>query len=273
MHIRRVTVSGRRQAKQLLASSASAALVLLSCTARAQDPFEIQVYDSETAGPRKIGLELHANYVARGTTSGPDLLLPTDRIFHLTFEPHLGIGEWAELGGYLQTVVLPSGGYHYAGTKLRFKARLPQPFAHKIGLALNAEISVIPRAYSEARFGSELRPIVDLRIGQAYFALNPIIDVDLDGKLAGRPQLEPAAKAELMLLDDHLGLGPEYYWALGPITAPDRLSEQTHRFFATADLMQMPAGPLRFAVNLGVGYGLAAGEKWIVKSIVGVETP
>ncbi|WP_242395341.1 hypothetical protein [Anaeromyxobacter oryzisoli] len=217
-------------------------------------------------------MEVHTNYfgpTSVGTAAGP--VLPTDRVSHLTFEPHLGLTDWAEVGGYLQTAVRPDGRYDYGGVKLRFKARLPRRVAGHLGVALNSELSAIPRAYSESRYGAELRPIVDLRAGPAYLSVNPILDVDLEGNLAGRPQLEPAAKAEAMLVDDHLGVGAEYYGAIGPLDAPLPTSRQVHRLFGVVDLVQIPVGPARLAVNVGVGHDLGMGDQWIVKSIIGVE--
>ncbi len=247
-------------------------LALVACAARAQDPFEIQVYDSATAAHLETGIEVHANYSGRMSAAAPaGPVSATDRVLHLTFEPHLGLADWAELGGYLQTALRPDGSYDYAGAKLRFKARLPRPVAGVLGLAVNTEVSWLPRAYSESRFGAELRPIADLRVGPAYLAVNPIVDFDFEGALAGRPQLEPAAKAEVMLLDDLLGLGVEYYAALGPLIAGNGSWQQVHRIFAVVDLMQIPAGPVRLGLDVGVGHGLAADEGWIAKAIVGVE--
>ena len=46
-------------------------LLAFASTARAQDAFEIQVYDSETAAPATGGFELHTIYVAQGTKTAP----------------------------------------------------------------------------------------------------------------------------------------------------------------------------------------------------------
>src|SRR5262245_55855934 len=132
-------------------------LLLLARAAQAQDPFEIQVYDSETAPPLEPGIEVHTNYFARGTTSGgPGPLLPTDGVVHLTFEPHLGLTDSSEVGAYLQTAFRPDGGYDFGGVKLRFKARLPHRLTGHVGLALNTELFAIPAAFSESRYGAEL---------------------------------------------------------------------------------------------------------------------
>ena len=249
---------------------AALALSFAAHPARAQDAFEIQVYESDTAPALDTGLELHANYVGE-EGAGTEPATPTDRGFHLTFEPHLGLTDWAEVGAYLQTAVRPDASYEYAGAKLRLKVRHPDRFGGVVGVAVNAELSSVPSAYSEIRWGTELRPIVDARLGLVYLSVNPILAVDLEGALSGRVQLEPAAKAEVMLLRERLGLGAEYYAGLGPIDDPLPGSEQVHRLFGVLDLPDVALGPVRLDVNVGVGRDLAAGDLWIVKSIVGIE--
>ena len=53
----------------------------------AQDPFEIQVYDAETAPAREIGLETHLNSVLTGRrATSPNGEVSTHRVFHATLE-------------------------------------------------------------------------------------------------------------------------------------------------------------------------------------------
>ncbi|HWE26057.1 MAG TPA: hypothetical protein VG496_19125, partial [Myxococcales bacterium] len=104
------------------------AVLLCAAAARAQDPFEIQVYDAETAPPLSPGVEVHLNYFAEGsqeTSSAGEL--PTHHVAHLTLEPHLGLTDFLEVGAYLQSALRPDGTYDYAGTKLRIKGRLLDP--------------------------------------------------------------------------------------------------------------------------------------------------
>jgi hypothetical protein len=78
----------------------------------AQDKFEIQVYDSETALPGEVGLEMHVNHTFMGSISpSPDGAIPTNRTSRLTFEPHIGVLDWAEAGFYFQTALRPYGAY------------------------------------------------------------------------------------------------------------------------------------------------------------------
>src|SRR5579864_4404723 len=99
---------------------------LPSRSARAQlDRFEIEVYDSETADPGAFGLETHVNAVAQGRTTVENGELASDRVGHVTFEPHLGIARWLEAGAYLQTA-MRAGAFDFAGVKLRMKMRVPR---------------------------------------------------------------------------------------------------------------------------------------------------
>jgi hypothetical protein len=248
---------------RLLVIAVLSAALTASSGAAAQDRFEIQVYDSEVARAGEPGVELHLNYVASGhqTVEGPEL--PTQHVFHTTLEPHLGLFGWAELGGYLQGVLRPDGSYDYGGAKLRFKAKWPEKLFGFLGLGLNTELSWVPAAYEENRFGTELRPIIDGRIGIVYASINPILSTDLAGPLAGHPQLEPAAKIAVFALEQ-LALGAEYYAGFGPIDAPLPSTEQSHHLFGALDF----TAPW-FDFNLGVGRGFGSGDAWVAKAILG----
>jgi hypothetical protein len=234
-------------------------LLVIASTAHAQDRFEIQVYDVETAPRAGAGIETHINVVADGTT-------------HLTFEPHVGLASWCELGAYIQTAFLPDGSAHTAGVKLRWKARLPRRYARGlIGLALNIELSSIPAFFEPNVWGSELRPIIDVRWKRLYVSFNPIIDIDLAGAQAGRPQFQPALKIAVTV-HGPLALGVEYYAAFGPLTDIAPIAQQLHRLLGVVDIVHKFANGAELTVNLAGGYNLAGGnnsDKWVVKSIIG----
>ena len=253
-----------RTRRRWSASLLGALLALLPELARAQDNFEIQVYDSETAGPGQLGLETHLIWVAAGTTAASsEGESPTNDQFHLTFEPHLGIGTWAELGFYLQTAVVPDHGFQYAGVKLRAKFRLPDKLGGHVGLAVNVEISDIPRRFEPPVWGSEVRPIADGRWGPFYASVNPILSIDFTGADAGIPQFQPAAKVAFDVVGS-VALGAEYYGAFGKVTSFLPLSESTNRLFAVLDFTSD-----HFDLNFGVGYGFTGPEQWLVKMILG----
>lgn len=231
--------------------------VFLSQTARAQDAFEIQVYDAETARRAEPGIEVHINqHVIDGA---PDET-------HVTFEPHYGLAGWAELGGYFQTALTTTGDLAYAGVKLRLKVRWPDRLWHdRIGLALNGEVSAVPARFEPDRWGSELRPIIDLSLGALYASINPILATDLRGELAGHPQLEPAAKL-VVRPRAGLAIGTEVYAGLGPLD--DLGSEHVTRLLGVVDL----AGSW-WDLNLGAGWQWSSSDHLVAKLIVGIHPP
>ena len=231
--------------------------------ALAQDAFEIQVYDAVTADPGTAGLEIHLNHVVEGTTTpSPQGEVPTDHLTHLTFEPHLGITAWWELGCYLQAVLRPDGHWDSGGFKLRTKFRWPESLG-PVRLALNIEVSRVSKLYEADGWGSELRPIIDMRWGPLYLSVNPIVDIPLAGADAWKPEFQPAEKVSLDL-DRTWALGAEFYSNFGQFGNPLPGPEQTHRIFGVVDISTRYVD-----VNFGVGYGLSGPEKWIVKAIVG----
>jgi hypothetical protein len=241
------------------------AVLLCAAAARAQDPFEIQVYDAETASPMTAGIEVHLNDFVHGTEqTSPSGELPTRHVAHLTLEPHLGLTDFLEVGAYLQTALRPDGTYDYAGTKLRMKGRLLDPVFGWLRLALNAELSRIPSTYEASRWGGELRPILEARAGQLGLWVNPIVSFAFDEGF--HPELEPCAKAA-WALTDALSLGAEYYAGLGPIDGILPVSEQVHRGFGVLDVATR-----WFDFNFGVGAG-SGSDSLIVKAIIGVHPP
>lgn len=232
-----------------------ASVLLGGVAVQAQDPFEIQVYDSLTAEPGSPGLELHVNSSLRDSQS------------HATLEPHFGLTRLNELGGYLQTVLLPDGRYEYAGFKLRLKTAAPRLLNGQLGLAVNLEFSDVPRAFDPAGLGGELRPIVDFRKGRFYAALNPILSFELGGPRKFQPQLEPATKVAWSV-SVPVSVGMEYYGAYGPLRAMEFTGPSAHRLFAALDYTAR-----WFDVNLGVGDGFSARDRVLFKAVFGVHPP
>jgi hypothetical protein len=231
-------------------------LVLVGGAARAQDPYEIQVYAADILAPGTMGAELHLNY-ARAT--------PADHAAHFTLEPHLGLAPWCEVGMYFTSVLSADGRYDFSGVKLRYKAGLPRRLGGLVGLALNAEFS-FGGGTSEEGQGFELRPIIDLDLPLAYLAFNPIVTYAFAGQVLG---FEPAAKASAKL-GSAVQLGLEYYGGLDLAPTPTPASQQAHRLFGVVDL-EWQVGKVAVSLDAGVGWGFSGTEKLLVKAIVGVD--
>jgi hypothetical protein len=181
----------------------------------------------------------------------------------MTFEPHYGLAAWAELGGYFQTALTTTGELAYAGVKLRLKLRQPRRlWEDRVGLAINGELSAVPSRFEPQVWGGEVRPIIDLAAGRLYAAFNPILSVELQGDLAGHPQLEPAAKLTAKLVTD-FAAGVEAYGAFGPLD--DLGSEHASRLLAVVDVTGT-----WWDVNLGAGYGWGSTDHVVGKLIIGI---
>jgi len=249
-----------------LRSLLAAAAVVAAVPAAAQDAFEIQVYDATTAGPLEPGLEVHLNHFVEGSTQpGPGGEVPTDGLTHLTFEPHLGITRWWELGFYLQTAIRPDGGWDSGGVKFRTKFRWPESVG-AFRFALNIEVSRVSKRYEADGWGSELRPIIDARWGRWYVSINPIVDIPLAGADAWKPDFEPATKASFDI-EKSWAVGFETYSSFGQFGNFLPWDQQTHRIFLVLD-----SSWDWFGFNVGVGYGTAP-DRWIVKAIFSFSPP
>ncbi len=243
--------------------------LLLAAPALAQDAFEIQVYSADTAAPLQVGAETHLNHFFVGTKGMNGVELPTDRVTHLTLEPHVGLASWCDAGAYISTALRADGTFDYAGIKLRLKVRWPRRLFGVLGLALNQELSATRADYEADQFGWELRPIIDLSWRWLYLSANPILDVPLGGPQRGQPGFEPALKG-LVRVRPFLGVGAEYYASLGPLARLDPLPAQSHRLFGALDF-EWKLGRTEYEINLGVGYDFTGPEKWIAKLIFAVD--
>jgi hypothetical protein len=241
--------------------------LLLPGSARAVDPFEIQVYDGTANAPGVPGLELHVNRVFDGVRSAEPPELPPHHQTHLTLEPSFGVTPFWELGAYLQSALLGDGSFDYAGAKLRSKFVSPPGWHEHLRIGLNLELSILPRRFDRSGEATELRPILAWESRAFLFALNPIVGIALasPGWREG-PSFEPALMA-LYKWREQLAFGIEYYADLGAFASGFQpWSRQEHYLFEAVNLTSIP----RLELNLGIGEGLtAASNSLIVKMIVG----
>jgi len=77
---------------------ASLLWLLLAATiaARAQDNWEIQVYDSELVPANSTMVEIHSNFTVPGSKTVVDGVQPTNQAMHETLEITQGFNDWFE---------------------------------------------------------------------------------------------------------------------------------------------------------------------------------
>ncbi|HEV8132137.1 MAG TPA: hypothetical protein VGQ81_12855 [Acidobacteriota bacterium] len=235
---------------------------------RAQDIFEIQVYEYETVPKGRWNLETHLIHIARGKRTAEGSVAPTDQQSHLSFELTRGINNEFEMAGYLLIARRPNGGVEFAGTRLRPRIRAPESWKLPVDISLSIEIG-FPRPQYEANSVTlELRPIIEKTFSRCRLSFNPVLARALRGPDTKEGfEFEPGAKIAYFLKGkDRFNVGMEYYGATGAITHFLPANEQVHIFFPSADIFLNEHA----MINLGVGVGVTdSGERLIFKSRFG----
>ncbi|HEU0185214.1 MAG TPA: hypothetical protein VFS27_07870 [Blastocatellia bacterium] len=239
---------------------------LLAIVARAQDQFEIQVYEYETVPKGKWNLETHINYVGKGTKFFEGPVAPTNNQFHLTFELTRGITNLYEAAGYLLTAHRPGAGYEFAGWRFRNRVRAPKSWKLPVDLSVSAEFDFPQRQFEENSVALEIRPIIEKKFGRFQYDINPILDRALSGPGTKEGWTFQPCMRLGYTLNKRLDLSMEYYSDLGPLTDLLPPDQQGHQFY--------PGGDLKFGENtvitFGVGFGAThMGNRLIYKIRIG----
>jgi hypothetical protein len=225
---------------------------------------EIQVYGADINKPGERGLELHVNYVNRGSkqVEWPGQK-PVDRMLRVTPEFSWGITERMELGAYVPMIKAVGSSATIEGVKGRIKylvASDNEPFYWGV----NFELGRVALRTESSHWNAELRPILGYQTGAWEFIANPILGSALSDGASRVPQFEPAFKIAYKLGEGN-SVGLEHYTALGPINHFLPSGQREQSLFLVFD---GKVGGTE--VNFGVGRGWQASpDKWVVKAILG----
>lgn len=236
------------------------ALAVCAAPARAQDPFEIQVYEWQTVPKGKWNLETHVNYVSKGGTEYEGPMAPTEGQFHTTFELTRGITDHFELAGYLLLGSYTGGNFQYAGMRIRPRVMVPKEWDWPIGVSLSAELGFPTKVFEENGTTLEIRPILEKSFGLWQIDFNPVVGTALSGPGTGEWEFSPGLRVAYEA-SKKLDLSLEYYGAI-----PFSGGETVHQIY--------PGGDVHFTddvvLNLGVGWGLTdAGNQLVWKMRLG----
>jgi hypothetical protein len=237
-------------------SAAIAAILLtsmLAVRARAQDPFEIHVYEYETLEPGQFTLEQHLNYWAIGSKNAEGTLAPTNDQLHMTYELTGAITDRISLGFMQLNAVLPGTGFEYAGWRVLPHFYAPPSWGLPVQLGLVVEFSFARPQFIADTAHVEVRPILQRRIKNFDFVLNPVFARGLRGTEVGEGwSFEPAARVAYGDPDKQR-LRPylEWYSELGSVSDFSPASQQVHQIFPGVDIKL--ARHLVWSVAPGVG--------------------
>jgi hypothetical protein len=255
----------RRQPGGRACALAAVAIILAAALRPVQAaPEEIQVYDDEMTEPGGFGMDLHNNFVARGSTTpaypGQE---PTDHMFRMTPEFYYGLSDTLELGLYELTSIGPgSGGPSYDGSKLRLKYIAPHDPAQGSFWGMNLEVGDTRLRVAPNPWNSELKFIYGYRTGRWLMVVNGNLDTAYTAPLTTTTEVDSKIS---YLTDAGYRIGLESYNELGRVMHFGPLSEQSQTLYGVIDTEVAGVD-----VNLGIGRGLtSASDQWIIKLILG----
>jgi hypothetical protein len=162
-------------------------------TARGDDLFEISVFHARVNEPGQLGLELCSNYVARGVLARDAPEASPDRVLYEMLEPSIGIARGWEAAIHLGLAQRPDGTVDAGEMKYRFMGVAPKLPGVPLKLAVNLEGGYLNARFEPARWTGEIRPILELSIGDLDVDLNPVMSFGWTEPHAGIPRFEPEA--------------------------------------------------------------------------------
>lgn len=225
----------------------------LAPAARAQDPFEIHVYEYETLKPGQFTLEHHLNYWAIGSKESASTLAPTNDQLHMTYELTGAITNQISLGFMQLNAVLPGQGFEYAGWRVLPHFYAPHSWGLPVELGLVVEFSFARPQFIADTAHVEVRPIVQRRVGHFDLILNPVFARGLRGTEVGAGwTFEPAARMAYGD-EDTQKFRPylEWYSEIGSLPDFSPAARQVHQIFPGVDIKL--AKHLVWSVAPGIG--------------------
>ncbi len=240
------------------------AMASFAPSARAEDLFEVQVFHARVVPRGHVDVELHTNYAAVGPRRIARGEVSSNGTLYELLEPSYGIAPGWEIAAHVQQAFRPDGTLLWGGEKLRvMKLFNPEDEGGEWHFALNAEGGYQPERFDPARWGVEVRPILEWTPGVVDIDLNPIVAVPLAGEDAGIPQLMPAISLRLAL-GAIVQPSIEYYAELGPLTHMTRADIQRHYVYETLDVVRWRA----WILHAGIGQGLTRSSTTFVATTI-----
>lgn len=234
------------------------ALISFSSSAKAQQGYEFEVYDTHLTQPGTLELELNGNFVASGPTKPDPELFPTRHMLRSSLEVGTGLTSWLEGSIYVLGVHRPNAGYDYVGNRMRLTASAPAAWNLPVEIGLTQEIGYARPGFAENKWTYELSPMIGKTWGGLAIAFNPVLERSLANKTGNEIEFEPKGRIGFVV-GDEASLSLEYYSTLGPTSGFDPRSEQKHQLFAAFEKEIS-----NFEVAASVGRGLTTSSDRMV---------
>ena len=218
-------------------------LLSLGVLARAQDPFEIQVFEYEPLPPGAYTYEAHLNSVLDTSAA---------RQLHFSSEWTAGITEQLRAGLVVLTAEGPGLGVQYAGLRLLPHLYAPRSWGLPVNLGLVAEFSFERASFDENTRRLEIRGIVEKHLGRLQMDGNVVAGRVLHGPgTRDGWELEPSGRIGWQA-SRAITPSLEYYSSLGSVGRFLPPSRQIHLLFPGADWRIDERLTWSFGIGLGV---------------------
>ena len=239
-------------------------VVLPPASARAQQGYEFEVYDTNIGSKGSTEIEVASNYVANGLKKSAEGLYPTHHAFRSSLEISRTLNSWLQASAYLTADSRPSHSLSYVGNRFKITTIAPSSWGLPLDIGVANEVSYARIGYAEFRWEYEITPIVARSFGAVSLVFNPAFERGLSGSGEHHIEMEPRGKIAYGFGDDAL-IALEYYAGLGGIGENYSIAEQRHQVFARLETEVSR----RLEIGLGVGRGLTrSSDRWVVVTVL-----
>ncbi|MEA2679283.1 MAG: hypothetical protein QOK03_1005 [Candidatus Binataceae bacterium] len=258
------------RSEMMLAVVLCAAVVLMTNrSARAQlDPFEFEVYQTQTYGAGMFEFESLNSFVPKGHTQGDNGTSSGDYASNLMYrtmiELSYGLTDKIEAGGYISFARPNGASFQYAGSKYRLRGSLFEQGELPIDLGWYVELEwhrIHQFDGNELEF--EFKPLIEKNIGKFEIDLNPKFEkVIFIGPDKNRGfEFGYAAGVYYNVIRD-FSPGVEFYGGIGLIDDNDPLHAQQHYIFP---VIRGEARGIEYSI--GPGFGLTRGSDRVITKV------
>jgi hypothetical protein len=246
------------------------ALLLMTSPALGQvDPFEFEVYPSQTEGKGVLELESLNTFVPTGHTEGDSGTssgdFPSEHMYRTALELTYGLTNKIEFAAYLNLAHPNSDTFQYAGSKFRLRGSLFEQgqLPVDLGWYIELEWHKTPQ-FDGSELEFEFKPIIEKDFGHFEIDLNPKFEKAIFVGPDKNKGVEFGYSAGLYYnYRRWLSPGLEFYGGIGLIDDTDPLHEQQHYIFPVIR-GEFPGG---IEYSLGPGIGLTRGSDQVIMKL------
>ena len=231
----------------------------------AQDLFELEVFEFESARPGEHEVEFHTNALTSGSRAGVPAAA-NHRPVHMSVEVKRGWTNKFETALFLQTAPFGSpGSARFAGGHARAKYQFGEIGPTPIRVAASAEYAFNRAVFDHELQTFEVRGIVDLERGRLLLTANPSLEVVTRGPEASlEPVFDVSARAAWQL-SARLTAAADYFSAAATTRHLLPEPDAHHLMFMGLDI-DVGSG---WELGVSAGHCLTRREPWLMRSVIG----